>query len=294
MNIKALSIDTAGFFFTNRFPVFLAPIFLTYFLNQALKLPLGFEYYLMIALTTAGGYIYNMHTDREEDSINYVEKYRLFFPNAVLTKWTIGALFGSAFLIAMRSGWKFAIYGGIVNFLFSLYSRPFPFRWRGRPLRVKEIPFLKNIYCSACWSVALVLTPYVYLNATIGSLVPIAIVLSFGLTYFVELLWDLRDMAGDAKAGFRTTPLVIGEKNSVWILRFVHLLVCGLMLWGVRTNKLPFGFLVAILHLPIGFFFLEYYWRLHNKELASHLYIMYLAALLSSGILINMFLDLGV
>ena len=293
MNVRAMSIDTAGFFFTNRFHIALMPVFLTYFWNQVLKLPLPFEYYVMITLTTAAGYLYNMHTDAVEDSVNYVRKYQLFLPNTARTKWTVVALFLLAFLIALNAGWKFAVYGGIVNALFALYSSPLPIKWRGRFLRIKEVPFLKNVYCAICWSVALVLTPYVYLDLNAGNLAVLAIVLSFGMNYFVELMWDIRDMAGDAKAGFRTVPILIGEPAACRLMRLVHVFTCAVMLWAVWTGLLPQGFLIAALHLPAGLIYLEWYRRQVEKDWASHLYIMYAGSLLTAGMTWNLFLAGG-
>ncbi|AVG15896.1 hypothetical protein CFN79_08530 [Chromobacterium vaccinii] len=283
MNIRALSLGTAGYFFTNRFHIALMPVFLTYFWNQALRLPLGFDYYLMIVLTTAGGYIYNIYTDSEEDDVNYSSRYRLFGRNRH-TKAVIAACFFGGFLLSLHAGWIFVLYGGAVHFLGSLYSRPLPFNWRGRPLRIKEVPFVKNLYAGLFWSVALVLTPHLYVGARPGEAALQAIVLSFALNYFVELMWDIRDMPGDARAGFRTVPLLVGERAAYWLLRLVHLLTCALMYYGAASGVLTPGcMLFAVVHLPVGLLFLEWYRRQPEKDWASHLYIMYGGGLLAAG-----------
>ncbi|HEY1254400.1 MAG TPA: UbiA family prenyltransferase [Terracidiphilus sp.] len=288
MKLGAVIGHAAGSLFANRVHVFVMPAVTTYFVNQALNLPLPFEYYLMICLTTAGGYIYNLQTDTTEDAVNNRGPNRVFGRYRTATKLAVFVSFFIAFLISLRAGWKFALYGILVNLLFSLYSRPLAIRRDSRPLRIKEVPFLKNVYCAMCWSVALVLTPYVYLAKSVDRVAIIVILICFGLNYVVELLWDIRDTRGDALAGFRTVPLVIGESGAFLILRAVHVLTCALAIWKVETGVLPPGFLVAAIHLPVGLLFSEWYRRLPDKEWASHLYIVYAGVLLLIGAVWNL------
>ena len=104
MNLRTLSLDSAGFVFTNRLHIALLPLFLTLFWNLALRLPLPPDYYLMIMLTTLGGYIYNIHTDGAEDAHNYRSRYRVLTPGARLTRLAIFACFAGGFLLSLRAG----------------------------------------------------------------------------------------------------------------------------------------------------------------------------------------------
>ena len=299
MNYKTLSLDTAGYLFTNRIHIFLMPALLTYFWNLDAGLALPFKYYLMITFTTAGGYIYNMATDEAEDAINYSARYRLFGSGAADTMATTRAAvvicFIMGFVLALPAGWVFVLYGGVVNFLGSLYSRPLRFG-AGRPFRIKEIPLLKNLYAGVFWSVALVLTPYLYVDARPGQLALLTILISLGLNYFVELMWDLRDMRGDRQAGVRTLPLVLGEAPACWILRAVHCATCLLMLWGVQRGLLleTKGLVTAALYFPLGVIFLEWYRHLHDKTWASHLYILCAGAITLVAMLSQSLLARGV
>src|SRR5205809_7369337 len=103
MNLRILFKNVVGILFTNRVHVFVMPILATYFINQTLKLPLPIEYYLMICLTTAGGYIYNMQTDVAEDAVNYMGRYRFFGTNPTATKLAIVCLFFAGFLLSLRA-----------------------------------------------------------------------------------------------------------------------------------------------------------------------------------------------
>lgn len=289
MNVRALSVNAAGIFFTNRFHVVMMPVFLTCFWNQALNLDLPLAYYVMITLTTAGGYIYNIYTDGAEDGVNYRRRYRLFLPGDRSTLLVIYACFFGGFLLSFTSGLMFVLYGGLVHFLGSLYSRPLPFKRNGRPLRIKEVPFLKNLYAGLFWSVALILTPYIYLGATPDAVAAIAIVISFCMNYFVELAWDIRDIPGDTRAGFRTVPIVIGEAAAYRLLTVVHVVTCALCAYGAWIGLLPEGcYVVAAMHLPFGFAYIAWYRKLADKDWASHLYIMYAGVLLSAGMIWNL------
>lgn len=293
MNYKTLSADTAGYFFTNRVHVFLMPALLTFFWNLDAGLALPFEYYLMICCTTAGGYIYNMYTDEKEDAINYSSRYRLFGGRSNATKLTVFAFFFIGFLLSLPAGWRFVLYGGVVNFLGSLYSRPLP--WGGRTIRVKEIPIVKNLYAGIFWSAALVLTPYLYVGQQPGMLAALTIAISFGLNYFVELMWDLRDVRGDRHAGVRTVPLLFGESRTCAILRTVHVGTCLLILWGAASGLLlgPKALTLVLLFLPFGLLFLEWYRKLEDKTLASHIYILWAGALLVVSMLSQMMIKTG-
>lgn len=295
MNLRTLSADTTGYFVTNRFHVVMMPAFLTFFWNQSLQLDLPLTYYLMITLTTAGGYIYNMYTDEAEDSFNYHGRYRIFGAGRTSTKMVIYACFIGGFLLSWQAGWRFVLYGGVVHFLGSLYSRPLPFKRDGRPLRIKEIPFVKNLYAGVFWSVALILTPYAFVGERPDLTAALAVLLSFLLNYFVEVMWDLRDMRGDSQAGFRTVPLVIGETRTLWLLRIVHVLTCVLFVLGAwRGGLAPGSYVMALVHLPLGLAFLQWYRGLTEKDWASHLYILYAGTLLLVAMLSNHFMVNGV
>src|SRR5262249_24427053 len=74
--MSSLTLRTAsGYGFPNRLHVFLMPLLGTLFWNKALELPLPLSYYLMIVLTTAAGYIFNIYTDHAEDEVNYQGSY---------------------------------------------------------------------------------------------------------------------------------------------------------------------------------------------------------------------------
>lgn len=284
MRAKALFEDVSGYLFTNRFHIFVMPIVLTLFWNTILRLPLDLTYYVMVMFTTAGGYIFNIYTDAAEDAINYPSQYRIFKRESRMIKPTIAGCYLAGLLLSLHAGLAFVLYGGFVHLLASLYSTPI--RVRGKTIRIKELPVLKNVYAGLHWSIALILTMYLYTHTPLRPIAYFAMVLSFLMNYFVELMFDMRDVRGDTLSGVRTLPVLLGESTAVRLLTFVHVFACLLVFYGVWVHMLTSGFLIlAAVHLPAGLLFIRAYRRLGDKELASHMYLVYAAAVLTLGIL---------
>lgn len=270
---------TAGYLFTNRVHVFLMPALLTYFWNLDLRLPLPVWYYLMVTLVTASGYIINMYTDRAEDAVNYTARYRFFGTHPRATKAVAALCWFGGFLLSLRAGWAFVLYGGAVLVIASVYGAKLPVGG-GRRFSIKQVPIVKNVYAGVLWSAALILTPYFYVGHRPGWAAVLVIGVSFGTNYFVELMWDVRDMAGDRASGIRTVPLLFGERVAYWILRVVQVLTCLAIAVGVVLGLLQpvKGWITVALYLPIGLLFVERYRRLPDKVWASNAFLVIAAA----------------
>jgi 4-hydroxybenzoate polyprenyltransferase len=271
--------DTAGYLFTNRVHVFLMPALLTFFWNLDLRLPLPFSYYLMITASTAAGYIINMYTDRDEDEINYTARYRFFGVHPRTTKAVAALCWLLGFLLSLRAGIGFVLYGGAVLVVASVYG--WRFRLGGKHFRIKDVPVVKNLYAGVLWSAALILTPYFYVDHRPGLPAVLIIFISLGANFFVELMWDVRDVEGDRKSGVRTIPVLFGENAAFWTLRGIHVVTClamglGLVLGWLEPAKAA---ILLILYLPIGLLFLVRYRRLADKVWASNGYLVIAAGI---------------
>lgn len=284
--MTALALRAAsGYVFTNRLHVFLMPVLPTLFWNMQLGLPLPASYYLMTVLTTAAGYIFNIWTDHAEDKVNYDGSYLVFGRG---DRWTVPVMLGcyaASNLCALVAGWEFLLFNMAQHLLGCLYSAPV--KVGGRPVRIKEVPFLKNFYAALFWSFALMLTPFVYSGRPITGAGWAIVFICFGMSYFVELSWDLRDVAGDRQAGVRTVPIVMGIPFTCVLLGCVHLATCLLAFWAVQRGLLDWPYaLVFALNLPAGAAWLAWYARQPDKTLGSHLYVLWLGALFSGGIVL--------
>jgi 4-hydroxybenzoate polyprenyltransferase len=257
----------------NRIHVFLIPIAVTLFWNLALQLPLPVTYYILIMANTAGNYIYNMLTDLREDAVNYPEEGRIVGPNNRWTRPLILLFFLISMGLGALAGWRFLLYGFILNIFGAYYGAPIKLPG-GKIFRVKNVPVLKNAYSALFWSVALLLTPYLYIHRAPGPALILSMIIAFLMAFFVELLWDVRDVRGDKLAGVRTLPVLLGDGVSKFILHLLNLVILLLVLFGVRTGSYPVSFYVIVVHFLIAFFFLNWYFRQPNKQFGSHFYLV--------------------
>ncbi|UUZ48670.1 hypothetical protein LP420_39305 [Massilia sp. B-10] len=139
-----------------------------------------------------------MITDEAEDAINYTARYRLF-GGGTGTRAAVYACFFGGFLLSLLTKLALRPVRRGRQFPRQPVQPPDQGRRAGDPPQAdsrREEPVCLSIF----WSVALVLTPYLYMGQRPGALALLTIAISFGLNYFVELAWDLRDMRGDRHA----------------------------------------------------------------------------------------------
>jgi 4-hydroxybenzoate polyprenyltransferase len=257
----------------NRIHVFIIPVVATLFWNLSLQLELPFAYYLLITLNTAGNYLYNMLTDWKEDAVNYPDSGRFVGPKYKITRPLILLCFLGSLYLGFLSGWQFIVYGFVLNLLGMLYG--FPFKRKNKEVfRIKTVPVLKNAYSALFWSVALLLTPYFYIHQQPDSSLIFTIVIAFIMAFFVELLWDVRDIQGDRLANIRTIPILLGVASSRVILHLLNAATFLLVLYGTVTGVYPASYYVMLGHSLIVLFFLQWYFRQNDKQFGSHLYLV--------------------
>ena len=190
--IAAAQYLSCIFFFTSRQPDF-----------SVLTDPHFFVLVVCTWMTIAAGYIINFFYDKNKDLVNSPVKSRIdgFVSQATTLKLylTLNALAVAASLyVSLRSGVFFAGFA----FLLWFYSH-----------KLKKIPLVSNLSLAA---VAIVPLFAVFFYRKI---VDIQVVVSHGLFLFfllvaMSLLNDLNNRRGDAVFGYRTLPVVWGERAA--------------------------------------------------------------------------------
>jgi len=189
----------------------------------------------------------NRITDLEEDLTNQIRGTERVASNKRLFSIAFGLIFVASFVVSTLVWPELTVFRVVVQLIGLGYSIPMVPTLKGLR-RFKEIYFLKNFMSS----VLFVLTCFVYpcaaagyVNELPGGFASIAALvlffIPFELTY--EILYDMRDLEGDTKAGIPTYPVVHGIDRSrqiidaLLIFSVVTLALAVLMGWlGVRES----------------------------------------------------------
>ncbi|RLP09613.1 UbiA family prenyltransferase [Propionibacterium australiense] len=280
---------TSEILLTNRFHAFVLPVILTSFWNQSMHLPLDWQYYVMITSSTVVAYVYNQITDRREDSVNYAGKGHFFASKHVAWPVCVGAgLVGAS--LALRAGWDFLFYSLIVNILMNFYSRPMPWPTLPGLSRIKQYRYVKNAFAALCWSVPLLVTPYVYVGSWPQWLqLLVMIVVTFGFDYLTELLWDVRDAKGDLRAQVitiaNTYPIQIVHRIARVVIAITSLTYLMGLIAGVLA--VPQGWLFLVMWTPYVWLFVDRYLNSDLKLPLSHRFVIVQAIIALSALVVQ-------
>jgi 4-hydroxybenzoate polyprenyltransferase len=263
----------------SRIHISILPVLLTLFWQMALPLKLSPRYYLMVMANTMAGYLTNLVTDQAEDSINYPRRGWVVPAGASQLKLAILACWVLSLYLALRGGWRFVLFGAVLNFFGNMYGSSL--RLPGRhTFRVKAVPWLKNGYSAALWAVGVIVSPYMYTGTALDVRALLAGIATFFLVFFVELLWDVRDIRGDLAVGVRTIPICLGESRARQGLHAANILSSGILVCGVLLGVFPAAYWIALPHAIIVATFIEWYFERADRQSASHLYLLYTAGIM--------------
>ena len=186
---------------------------------------------LMAAVLNAASNTLNQVTDLEADEVNK--------PNRPIPSGRVapgqalrlaGFLYFAAFLLAVPLGPQCALLAGTAAVLTVLYSAP--------PFRLKAVPYLANVVIAIPRGVLLKVAGWACVR-DFGRLEPWYIGLIFGLFLLgATTTKDFADMAGDARAGFRTLPVLYGPRRAAWMISPFLVLPFLLIPYGLHAGYL--------------------------------------------------------
>lgn len=282
--------SAARFVFFNRLHIVAMGPGIVLFWNQFMHLPLDWKTYAVITGVVAFGYLMNIFFDHREDGLNgEAISERVAGRNRATLALAVATMIGTLALAVVARGPAYALLVAATLTGAGLYSAPL--RRRGCLWRVKAQPWLKNGYAAFHWSVLLLLLAWAYAgHFTWTPLDGLIALICFGMNYFVELLWDVRDIDGDRQAGVRTLASVLGARDAGRCLQGVNLSICASVLAGLVTGLLPPCFWVIVLHGLAVALFIRHYVGLPSRQLASHLYVVYVMLALVCMSILDRFL----
>ena len=200
-------------------------------------------------------YIYAMHmvnrfldkgasTYNDPEMANFYSKHRIFL---ILTG--MASMIG-AFALSYHLGATifFAVAGlSILGIIYSIPIVPKRLRPLWRYSSIKDIPGSKTLSISLAWGAVISLLPLLGpIQVEIPSAI-ISVMFVLSMVYVRSALFDIFQAQGDLIVGVETLPIILGEKKTLLLLKWVilcsALLICAAPLLGLAG---PFSYLVLL------------------------------------------------
>ena len=191
----------------------------------------------------------NRTVDLQEDAVNHIPG------TAWVARHRDGVLAGGVGLLAgsFVVGWFVA--PAVLPFRLAYHSLGFTYNWRVFGRRLKETYGFKNVasgvgFLLTCLAYPLAASweagPHFAADVTWATVFLIGgFFLLFELSY--EVLYDLRDLEGDRRAGVRTFPVVHGRSGAVSIIDGLLVTSSLLLLVGWGAGPVPWRAVVMLL-----------------------------------------------
>jgi 4-hydroxybenzoate polyprenyltransferase len=262
-------------FILNRLHIIVSAPAVMWCWSEFLKMSFRGIDYLIITLAVACICQWNRLSDVEEDALNCPDDLR----DAQIKSRAIKIFCYAGGTIAILSAlfteptWKLAwlvAFGAVIGYFYNtplLHSKP---HWR-----FKNMFIIKNLSSGAGWSFGLLVFPMLRAHARPDGLFFNAFIYMFAMVMTYEIMWDIRDIDGDARAGIRTLPVVLGI-NSARIYAVMLQFIClGVIITGLINTRLTPVWSLYLLPSTMLLTLIIFFPRLirHNRGL-SHLLVM--------------------
>jgi len=190
-----------------------------------------FEQVMMAFLYVLSMHTLNNYTSRKAERYNYPYRAAFYEKNRV-------ALLLMAFTAGM-SGLTLAYFQGIAAFVILLTMSVLGMTYRIKLFpsgvtayniqKIQDIPGSKTILIAIAWGIVTSVLPSITINGAISTETMIVFIWSTGLVFARCAFFDLLDIQGNRIVGQETLPGVLGEDQTMFMLRFLSM---GLFLWG--------------------------------------------------------------
>jgi 4-hydroxybenzoate polyprenyltransferase len=204
----------------------------------------------VVPLLVLATYQWNRLTDRVEDAINCPEDLAGAVRDARMITAICVLSVATGLGLALMKGSRGAVglaAGCVVLGL--AYSSPL--RIGRRSLRLKSHFLVKNASGAVGWTILTVLYPALHAGASVSAPLVLATAVMFLGVWAVELVWDLRDVAGDREAHVNSLPVLHGTSSARrlgYALCLVMALVAGL---SVAFHLVPALWLAGLVNSAV-------------------------------------------
>lgn len=248
---------------------YLSAIFILSPEKRALSTILDLDLFLIVlasSLSIASGYIINNFYDSQKDLINRPNKSML--DRLVSQKTKLNVYFSLNFIavsLAFIISWRASLFFSAYIFLIWFYSH-----------KIKKFPIIGNLM-SALMAILpfFAIMLHYYLKMSFEEIESngnrLAVIFSHAnfvylLLLIREMIKDLENIKGDLAGGYKTIPIIYGEKTSKIIITALTFATIIPVYFLIDVYDVGYMDLYFYLCLGIMVFFLNYLWKSETKQ----------------------------
>jgi 4-hydroxy-3-methylbut-2-enyl diphosphate reductase len=205
---------------------------------------------LMAAFYVLSMHIMNRLTNKEAkhyndpDRASFDEKFKsLLFAMSIC----FGAIgLGMAYVLGIKP-FLILLVMSIMGILYNVKILPKDIRLFGRFQKIKDIPGSKTFLIAAAWGVVTVILPALTAFPTMNLSTIFVFVWTAILVFIRSAIFDIVDILGDRIVGQETLPIVLGEKQTLRLLKILLALLVVAIPVGYLLNLVSsFGFAMLL------------------------------------------------
>jgi len=204
-------------------------------------------------------YVLSMHTlnnliGRKADYYNDPDRASFYKKHQTLLSFLAVSAGGAGLLTAYSAGLtSFLVLLSMSIMGLSYNLRIIPERLaEGRYRSIRDIPGSKTALISLAWGVVTSILPALSLHLKAG--IPVVFALSVSMVFVRTAFFDILDMQGDRIVGKETIPIILGEKKTMRLLKYVLLSSTAVLLISSAFNLISkLGFVLFL--CPLFLFF---------------------------------------
>jgi 4-hydroxybenzoate polyprenyltransferase len=207
--------------------------------------------YFILPLAVACICQWNRLTDLEEDAVNCPGELGEALKRArrIRLSCYLGGAAAITLAMATDPSWPVAAVvatGAALGFFYS--TSP----WPGRPgLRIKNIFALKNLSSGIGWTLGVLVYPAIRAGHILDGPFWLASAYMFLAVMAHEIIWDMRDVAGDRAARVHTLPVVAGLGATKALVLASMALLAALIAASVAWRLVPLWWLLLVPHAGV-------------------------------------------
>ncbi len=157
---------------------------------------------------------------------------------------------------------------------------------RKRIRRIKDIPGSKTILITMAWGIVTSILPSVDNNSPMAWMAA-AFFFAAGLVFARTAFFDILAIQGDRIAGRETLPILLGEKKSFVLIRYI-LLAAVVLLGGGWLTGIPFSSAALLALVPVFMLLLIYSFEKKKQMSGNQVEFLIESSFLLTGILAAM------